>query len=187
MKNQEINANKGLMIAGIYFIAALIGGWLLKRNMIFGAVLANLPVNLLLFVNAIFVFSGVPLSAVGDLLLLRKIGISYLYYWPLLVAIASCSQIYFFRSAVCRAWALPLIERLEKRSQMVLLGKKRQSFLVLLIRTVPLMPFVLGSFVISMLPQVSQRSIISFSILGCYLYYAYFGAGFLLGSFAFKS
>jgi hypothetical protein len=182
MKNQRTNANKALIIVGLYFLAALIGGWILKRNMVLGAALAKLPVNLLLLVNATFVFSGVPLSAVGDLLLLKKLGISYLYFWPLLVAIASCSQIYFFRSPVCRSWVLPLIESLEKRSQLVSLGKKRQSFLVLLIRSVPLMPFVLGSFVIAMLPQVSHRSIIIFSIIGCYLYYAYFGAGYLLGS-----
>ena len=185
MRDQVANANKTLIIVGLYFLAALIGGWLLKHDIFYGAALARLPVSLLLIVNATFVFLGVPLSAGGDLLLLRKVGIAYLYFWPLLVAIASFCQIYFFRSSVCRTWASPLIERLEKRSQIRLLGRKQQSYLVLLIRSVPLMPFILGSFVIAMLPHVSQRSIIVFSILGCYLYYAYFGAGFLFGSFAF--
>lgn len=185
MTSQGATVNRALMMVGLYFLVALIGGWLLKRDMVFEGVLASLPVSTLLLVNATFVFSGIPLSAVGDLLILRKVGISYLYFWPLLVAIASCTQIYFFRSSVCRAWASPLIERLEKRSIQVLLGKKRQSFLVLVIRTVPLMPFVLGSFVIAMLPKISTRSIIGFSVLGCYLYYVYFGTGFLLGNFIF--
>jgi hypothetical protein len=62
-----------------------------------------------------------------------------------------------------------------------------QAFFVLLIRAVPLMPFMLGSFVIAMLSGVSKTTIVGFSILGCYLYYAYFGAGFFFGSTSFGS
>jgi hypothetical protein len=175
----------GLVVA--YFTTALLGGWLLKRQIFFTAALAKLPVLLLLIVNMIFVFSGIPLSAVGDLLLLKKVGVIYLLYWPFFVAMASCVQIFFFRSPFCHAWASPLAERLRRRSKIVMDGNSRQAFFVLLIRAVPLMPFMLGSYVIAMLPSVSKSTIVGFSILGCYLYYAYFGAGFFFGAITFGS
>lgn len=170
-----------------YFMAALLGGWILKRQVLVTTALTKLPAYLLLLLNGILVLSGVPLSAVGDLLLLKKLGVAYLYFWPFYVALASCAQIYFFRSSYCGAWALPLTQRLQLRSASILQGKTRQSMFVLMIRAVPLMPFMLGSFVIAMLPGVSGKVILGFSMLGCYLYYGYFGAGFILGSSAIGS
>jgi hypothetical protein len=168
-------------------MTALLGGWLLKRHIFFTLTLAKLPILLLLVVNMIFVLSGIPLTAVGDLLLLKKVGVPYLLYWPFFVAMASCAQIYFFRSPFCSPWASPLAERLRRRSMMAINRSTGQAFFVLLIRAVPLMPFMLGSLVISMLSGVSKSTIVGFSILGCYLYYAYFGAGFFFGSASFVS
>lgn len=170
-----------------YFMAALLGGWMLKRQLFITTALTKLPALMLLLLNGVLMLAGVPLSAVGDLLLLKKLGISYLYYWPFFVAIASCAQICFFRSRLCRAWAVPLTQRLQPRSASIIRGKTRQSLFVLLIRAVPLMPFMLGSIMIAMLPGLSAKTIIVFSMLGCYLYYGYFGAGFILGSSAFGS
>jgi len=187
VKSSAVKAGRALSLVAIYFTAALIGGWLLKRNVVLAATLAKLPALLLLLINTIFVFSGVPLSAVVDLLLLRQVGVSYILFWPFLVAMASCAQIYFFRSPFCRTWSLPLSQRLQRRSRVVMAGTSGQAFFVLLIRAVPLMPFMLGSFIISMLPSVSNAKIVILSILGCYLYYAYFAAGFFFGASAFGS
>lgn len=165
-----------------YFLTALFGGWLLKRHIFVTLTLAKLPLLLLLAVNMLFVLLGIPLTAVGDLLLLRKVGIPYLLYWPIFVAMASFAQIYFFRSPFCNPWASPLADRLRRRSKISMNRSTGQAFFVLLIRAVPVMPFILGSFLISMMEGVSRTAIVGFSILGCYLYYAYFGAGFFFGS-----
>ena len=187
MKSHTGNAGRALTLVLAYFVTALLGGWLLKRHLFFALTLAKLPLLLLLVVNMIFVLSGIPLTAVGDLLLLKKVGIPYLICWPFFVAMASCAQIYFFRSPFCRSWASPLADRLRRRSKMAMNWGTGQAFFVLLIRAVPLMPFMLGSFVIAMLSGVSKATIVGFSILGCYLYYAYFGAGFFFGSTSFGS
>ena len=187
MKSHTGNAGRALSLFATYFMIALLGGWILKRHLFFTLTLAKLPVLLLLVANMIFVLSGIPLTAVGDLLLLKQVGIPYLIYWPFFVAMASCAQIYFFRSPFCKSWASPLAERLRRRSNMVINGSTGQASFVLLIRAVPLMPFMLGSFVIAMLSGVSKTTIIGFSILGCYIYYAYFGAGFFFGVASFGS
>ena len=184
MKSQATNVGRAATLVLAYFSLALIGGWVLKRHIVITTTLAKLPTLSLLSMNAIFVFMGVPLSAVGDLLLLKRVGVSYLFFWPFFVAFASCAQIYFFRTAAKRSWISPLTQRLQRRSNAVIQGKMKQSMLVLLIRAVPLMPFMVGSFLIAMLPRVSHRTIVGFSVLGCYLYYSYFGAGFLFGSAA---
>ena len=187
MKSSAVKAGRAFSLVATYFTAALIGGWLLKRNIVLATTLAKLPALLLILMNMIFVFSGIPLSAVVDLLLLRQVGIGYVFFWPFVVAMASCAQIFFFRSPYCRTWSLPLSQRLQRRSKVVMAGKSGQAFFVLLIRAVPLMPFMLGSFIIAMLPSVSNAKILIFSILGCYLYYAYFAAGFFFGASAFGS
>lgn len=185
MKSHTGNSGWALSLVAVYFMVALLGGWILKRHLFLTLALAKLPVLLLLVVNMIFVLSGIPLTAVGDLLLLQKVGLPYLFYWPFFVAIASFAQIYFFRSPFFKSWASPFADRLRHRSKMVMNRSSGQAFFVLLIRAVPLMPFMLGSFVIAMLSGVSKARIFGFSILGCYLYYAYFGAGFYFGSTSF--
>ena len=187
MSSSSVKAGRALSLVAAYFTAALLGGWLLKRNVVLAATLAKLPVLLLLLVNIIFVSSGVPLSALADLLLLRKVGLTYIFFWPFFVALVSCAQIVFFRSPMCRSWSVPLSQRLLRRSKAVMPGRSGQAFFVLLIRAVPLMPFLLGSFIISIMPSVSNGKIVAFSVLGCYVYYAYFAAGFFFGSSAFGS
>jgi hypothetical protein len=97
VKYPTAKAGKALSLVVAYFMAALVGGWLLKRNMFFVMILAKLPVLVLLLLNMIFVLLGIPLSAVSDLMLLEKLGIAYLLAWPFFVAVASCAQIFFFR------------------------------------------------------------------------------------------
>ena len=75
--------------------------------------------------------------------------------------------------------------RLEASLQKKSLPKlPRNGVIVLLIRSVPIMPFVLGSFVIALMTSVGARAIMLLSIIGSYVYYAYFAAGYLLGSSA---
>ena len=168
-----------------YFVIAMLGGWLLKSHPVVSDWLARLPTSSLLVFNSFFVLSGIPLSAVADLLLLEKIGVSYIVFWPIFVGLASFAQIYFFRSSFCHTWASPLRARLEASLQKKSLPKlPRNGVIVLLIRSVPIMPFVLGSFVIALMTSVGARAIMLLSIIGSYVYYAYFSAGYLLGSSA---
>jgi len=185
VKYPTAKAGKALSLVVAYFMAALVGGWLLKRNVFFVMTLAKLPVLVLLLLNMIFVLSGIPLSAVGDLMLLEKLGFAYLLAWPSFVAMASCAQIFFFRSPYCRTWSSPIADFLQRRYKLIMQRQSRQALFVLLIRSVPLMPFMLGSLAIATLPSVSRSTIIGLSLLGCYIYYAYFGAGFFFGRSAF--
>ena len=187
MKGSFLRPSGVLCLIAAYFAVALISGWFLRSQPAITTALARLPVSFLLLMNSLFVFFGVPLSAVGDLLLLKRLGVHYLFFWPLVVGAASCFQIFFFRSSLCSSSPPALIARLGAESRRILLSRKsRNAALVLLIRSVPVMPFMLGSFVISLMPEVSAKTIVSFSVLGSYLYYAYFGAGFFLGASAFR-
>lgn len=172
---------KALIIAVAYFSAAIICGWFLKQQGGLNGILNGLPASLLLLANMALVFTGIPLSGICDLLMLSKLGISYLIYWPFIVAVASLAQVFFFRSPLLRFLSEPIGNRLRHSSRLRLPGKNGQTMFVLIIRAVPLMPFLMGSFAIAMLPDVSKTRIAVFSALGCYVYYAYFGAGFLLG------
>jgi hypothetical protein len=186
VKSSRLRPVSPYLIVAAYFVIAMLGGWLLKSNLFVNDGLARLPTSSLLIFNSFFVLSGIPLSAVGDLLLLKQIGVLYIVFWPIFVGFASFAQIYFFRSHFCRAWASPLRVRLEASLQKKSLPKlPRNGVIVLLIRSVPIMPFMLGSFVIALTTSVGARAIMLLSIIGSYIYYAYFAAGYLLGSSAF--
>lgn len=185
--SKRINTGRAVCLVAVYFTAALLGGWFLKSHSFSVVFLGKLSFPALLVLNASFILFGIPLSALGDLLLLKKAGLAYLFYWPFFVALASCAQIYFFRSFAGQPWFSPLFDQFQRHSKEILPGDKRQALFILLIRTVPLLPFLLGSFVISLIPGVRRKAIVGYSILGCYLYYAYFGAGFLVGSHALGS
>ena len=175
------NRKKAVGIALAYFVVAIFCGWFLKNQSNINEILNKLPLSLLLMTNAVLVFAGIPLSGVCDVLMLSRIGISYLIYWPFIVAAASLTQVYFFRSSLFRFISEPLTKRMQNSSRFQLPGKNGQTAFVFLIRAVPLMPFLLGSLAISMLPDVSKTRIAVISIIGCYVYYGYFGAGFMFG------
>lgn len=172
---------KAPAIVFAYFFAAYLGGLFLKNNSAFLQVLARLPAFLLLFGNTLFVLGGIPLSALGDLLLLRKLGAGYLLFWPLFVGLASCLQVILFRSRPSLLWSkIQHRSRHSARLEGWLRGTSA-TLIVLVIRSIPIMPFLAGSYVIANLSRINIRRVLILSIAGSYLYYLYFGGGYFLG------
>jgi hypothetical protein len=166
-------------IIPIFILLALIGGHFLKCHPLFAAYLRRLPLFSLVVANGFFVFSGLPLSIVGDLLLLNKIGLKFIVIWPAFVGLASCLQIYFFRNAYSFTNNISFFQRLRAKAEKASLPRiTKPGFLVLFIRSVPVLPFMVGSFIISLLPGLSCRSVILGSVFGSYFYYIYFAAGY---------
>jgi len=170
----------GIGIAA-YFVFAICGGWFLRAHPALVHRLNSLPTGALLSVQAVLFCTGIPLSALGDLLLLKRIGVAYLLLWPSFVGLVSGVQVYFFRSRLLRHWSVPMAERLMRRHQGWPRRSRHAAALVLFIRSAPVLPFLVGSLVISMLRDVRLRWVVLLSILGSYLYYSYFALGFLLG------
>jgi hypothetical protein len=181
MKKSQPLPLKVPAIVIFYFLAAYCGGLILRNNSEFLDVLSKLPTLLLLFGNACFVLAGVPLSALGDLLLLRQWGLSYLVFWPLFVGLASCLQVMLFRSRTSLLWVQVRNQRWRSGRVEAWLGGSSATLIVLAIRSIPIMPFLAGSYVIANLSSITIRKVLLLSIVGSYLYYGYFGGGYFLG------
>lgn len=177
-----LSANRASLAILAYFALAICGGWFLRGQPAIAEWLGRMPTPVLLSSQALLFCTGIPLSAVGDLLLLKRMGLSYLLVWPTFVGLVSGLQVSFFRSRLLLPWSTPLAARLKRHQQGWPQRSRHGAALVLFIRSAPVLPFLAGSLVIALLRDVSLRWVLLLSVIGAYIYYGYFGLGFLLGS-----
>lgn len=182
MRIRSLPLNRAGVAIAAYFLLALLGGWFLRGQPVLIQRLHGLPMGILLLFQAVLFCTGVPLSALGDLLLLERLGPGYLLIWPFFVGLVSGLQVVFFRSSLLHAWSLPLAERLQRRQPGWPRRTRHAAALVLFIRSTPVLPFLAGSLVIAMLRHVGLGRVTFLSIVGSYIYYGYFALGFVLGS-----
>jgi hypothetical protein len=169
-----------------YFVAAYFGGMLLKNTTALPIELIKLSAAYLLLLNGTSMLLGLPLSIIFDMLLFKALGSTYLLYWPLIVGVISALHVVLIRTLINRSAPL-LIDRARSGATRKMLGEvlsichNNSRLLVLLLRTIPLMPFTAASGLISLL-SIRKSSIFLLSALGSYFYYLTFYTFFSLGT-----
>lgn len=177
---------KRVLAIFVYFIAAYFGGMFLKNTTALPIELIKLTAAYLLILNGTSMLLGLPLSIIFDMLLFKALGSTYLLCWPLIVGVISGLQVVLIRTFINRS-ASVFIDRARSGANRKILGEvlsmchNNSRLLVLLLRTIPLMPFTAASGLISFL-SIRKSSIFILSALGSYIYYLTFYAFFSLGT-----
>ena len=173
--------NKAFVSFILLFVFCFVSGLLLRQNPDVINYLSSLPLLALLFFNSISLYLGLPLSSVFDILIFTKIGFNYLYIAPLFVSSISFMQVIsirffysFFKISSLRRSA----ESLMSQHSFI----NRPILFTFLLRTIPLAPFIVSSFIISNFYSLRLSTIFLISLLGITIYYSYFYFFFVLGS-----
>ena len=151
----------------VYFLALIF-----KYTYDIESLLNNIQYKYLIWLNIISIFLGLPLSIIFDFILIKSFGLSYVLFFSPVLAILSVVQVLILRKIKF------------KFSKDVLFMKKREknnlykffenvtfkSFYILLIRSFPIMPHVLGSYIIAS-SKIKKEFILKNTFLGSYFYY----------------
>jgi len=151
----------------VYFLALI-----LRYNYDLESLLNNIQYKYLIVFNLISIFLGLPFSIIFDFMLIKLFGLNYALFFSPVLTILSVIQVLilrrinfkfskgiFFYKKLENNYFLKLFENLTFRSSYILV-----------IRSFPILPHILGSCIIAS-SKIKKKFILINTFLGSYLYY----------------
>lgn len=172
MYRKNLDSESILLKIFILYLIIYLSAFFLRHNNILDHLLIGIEFRYLILMNIISISLGIPVTILFDLLLIKLFGPIYILFFSPILALLGIIQILLFRKTNLKLSKNNyLLKRI--RRQKILKSIKNFTFhppFILLIRTFPILPFSLGSFLIAS-SEIKIRIIFLYSLVGCYLYY----------------
>jgi len=153
----------------VYFMALI-----LRYNTDFQFLLNNIQYNYLICLNIISITLGLPLSIIFDFILIKSLGLYYILIFSPVLTFLSIVQIFIIRKINFNFSKILLFLKNTNKDNLYKYFEKVsfKSYYILIIRTFPILPFILGSYFIAS-SKCKKRVIFINSFLGSYFYYLF--------------
>ena len=151
----------------VYFLALIF-----KYSYDIESLLNNIQYEYLIVLNIFSVFLGLPISIVFDFILIKLFGLYYVLFFSPVLAILSVIQVLILRKIKFKfSINILFLKRLEKNNIYRFFENITfRSFYILIIRSFPILPHVLGSYIIAS-SKIKKKVIILNTFLGSFFYY----------------
>jgi len=136
--------------------------------------LINIQYKYLIFLNIISISLGLPLSIIFDFILIKFFGFSYVLFFSPALTILSVIQVLILRKIKFKFSRNKLfLKKTEKNNLYKFFNNiKFRSFYILIIRSFPILPHVLGSYIIAS-SKIKKQVILINTFLGSFFYYVF--------------
>ena len=153
----------------VYFLALTF-----KYTFDIESLLYNIQYEYLIILNIFSIFLGLPISIVFDFILIKLFGLNYVLFFSPALTILSVIQVLILRKIKFRfSRNLLFLKRKEKNKIYRFFENITfRSFYILIIRSLPILPHVLGSYIIAS-SKIKKRVIILNTFLGSFFYYIF--------------
>jgi len=154
---------------GVYFLALIF-----KYTYDLESLFNNIQYKYLIALNIVSIFLGLPLSIIFDFILIKILGLNYvLFFSPALTAL-SVIQVLILRKIKFKfSRNILFLKKTEKNNLYKFFDNITfRSFYILIIRSFPILPHVLGSFIIAS-SKIKKRVILINTFLGSFFYYVF--------------
>ena len=153
----------------VYFLA-----FIFKYNYDIESLVNNIQYKYLIALNMISIFLGLPLSIIFDFILLKLFGLYYVLFFSPALTILSLIQVLILRKIKFKFSGNILVLINPKKNYLYKFFKNVtfRSFYILIIRSFPIIPHVLGSYIIAS-SKVKKKVILINTFLGSFLYYIF--------------
>ncbi len=154
-----------------YFVIYLIALFLRFNNNL-ESLLINIQYEYLIIFNIVSISLGLPLSIIFDCLLIKLFGILYVLFFAPILTFLGLIQVIFLRKTNINLTKNNLIIKNIKKNKFYNTFKSIniKPIYILIIRSIPILPFILGSYFIAVSPN-KKRTILINSLIGSYFYY----------------
>ena len=154
---------------GVYFLALIF-----RYTYDIETLINNIQYKYLIALNIISIFLGLPLSIVFDFILIKLFGIYYVLFFSPALTTISVIQVLILRKIKYRFSEDILFLRYPKKNYLYKFFKNItfRSFYILIIRSFPILPHVLGSYIIAS-SKIKKKFIIINTFLGSTFYYIF--------------
>ena len=153
----------------VYFLALIF-----KYTYDLESLLKNIQYQYLIALNIISIFLGLPLSIIFDFVLINLLGIYYVLFFSPALTILSVSQVLILRKIKFKfSRNILFLKGTEKNNLYKFLEKITfKSSYILIIRSFPIIPHILGSYIIAS-SKIRKEVILINTLLGSFFYYIF--------------
>ena len=138
------------------------------------SLLNNIQYKYLIAFNVISIFLGLPLSIIFDFILIKFFGLSYVLFFSPALTILSVSQVLILRKIKFKFSKNILFLKKPERNNLYKFFENVtfRSFYILIIRSFPILPHLLGSYLIAS-SKIKKKVILINTFLGSFFYYVF--------------
>ncbi len=154
---------------GIYILALIF-----KYNYDLESLFNNIQYKYLIALNIVSIFLGLPLSIVFDFILLKIFGFNYVLLFSPALTILSLIQVIILRKIKFKfSRNILFLKKPEKNNLYKFFTNITfRSFYILIIRSFPILPHVLGSYIIAS-SKIKKKVILINTFFGSFFYYVF--------------
>ena len=151
----------------VYFLALIF-----KYTYDIGPFLDNIQYKYLIALNIISIFLGLPFAIIFDFILIKLFGLYYVLFFAPALTILSVIQVLILRKINFKfSRNILFLKKPEKNNLYKFFDNiSFRSFYILIIRSFPILPHVLGSYIIAS-SKIKKKVIIVNTFLGSFFYY----------------
>ena len=134
----------------------------------------NIRYKYLISLNIISIFLGLPLSIIFDFILIKLFGFYYVLFFSPTLTLLSVIQVLILRRMKCKFSGNIFFLKNPEKNYLYKFFKNVsfKSFYILIIRSFPVIPHVLGSYIIAS-SKINKKAIILNTFLGSFVYYVF--------------
>ena len=154
---------------GVYFLALIF-----KYTYDLESLFNNIQYKNLIALNIVSIFLGLPLSIIFDFILLKIFGLNYVLLFSPALTILSVIQVYILRKIKFKfSRNILFLNKPEKNNLYKFFDNITfRSFYILIIRSFPILPHVLGSYIIAS-SKIKNKVILINTFFGSFFYYVF--------------
>ena len=151
----------------VYFLALIF-----KYTYDLESIFNNIQYKYIIVLNIVSIFLGLPLSIIFDFILIKTFGLYYVLFFSPSLTILSVVQVLILRKIKSKfSRNIVFLKKPEKNKFYKLFDNITfRSFYILIIRSFPIVPHVLGSYIIAS-SKIKKRVILINTFLGSFFYY----------------
>ena len=168
------NINYKLIISKVFFTYLVVYFFALifKYSYDFESLLKNIEYKYLIGLNLIIIILGLPLSIIFDFILVKIFGLYYVLFFSPALTILSLIQVFFVRKIQLKFPRSIFSFRKKEKNKLykVFDNITFRPLYILIIRSFPILPHILGSYIIAS-SKIKKRVILINTLLGSYFYY----------------
>ena len=134
----------------------------------------NIQYKYLIVLNIVSIFLGLPLSIIFDFILIKIFGLNYVLFFSPALTILSVIQVFILRKIKFKfSRNILFLKKSEKNNLYKFFENITfKSFYILIIRSFPILPHVLGSYIIAS-SKIKRKIILVNTFLGSIFYYVF--------------
>ncbi len=153
----------------VYFLALIF-----KYTYDVESLLNNIQFKYLIALNMISIFLGLPLSIIFDFILIKLFGFYYVLFFTPALTILSVIQVLILRKIKFKFSRNILFIKKQEKNNMYkfFVNVTFKSSYILIIRSFPILPHVLGSYIIAS-SKIKKEVILMNTFLGSFFYYIF--------------